>query len=178
MERVSEDKPSSLLGLVVSDEGKMFYNIDICSLFSSLFLPSKKFLLQPKVSLSLTCLYFYIIRRVKFYLVNSLDVATNRWLNLLSKIWLFLNLAKHTSRIFSNSKDSNSRLIFSTASVVDEFLWFFSPNKSCKTYLASILQTGNWFNLFLRLWFPGDKIGHFFANWASFQSLLLLFEKM
>jgi hypothetical protein len=28
MERVSKEKPSSLLGLVVSDEGKKFYNID------------------------------------------------------------------------------------------------------------------------------------------------------
>ncbi len=28
LERVSKDKPSSLLGFVVSDEGKKFYNID------------------------------------------------------------------------------------------------------------------------------------------------------
>ncbi len=28
MERVSKDKPSSLLSLIVSDEGKKFYNID------------------------------------------------------------------------------------------------------------------------------------------------------
>jgi hypothetical protein len=28
LERVSKDKPSSLLGLIVSDEGKKFYNID------------------------------------------------------------------------------------------------------------------------------------------------------
>jgi hypothetical protein len=28
MERVSKDKPSSLLGLIISDEGKKFYNID------------------------------------------------------------------------------------------------------------------------------------------------------
>jgi hypothetical protein len=28
LERVSKEKPSSLLGLVISDEGKKFYNID------------------------------------------------------------------------------------------------------------------------------------------------------
>ncbi len=28
LERVSKDKPSSLLGFVISDEGKKFYNID------------------------------------------------------------------------------------------------------------------------------------------------------
>jgi hypothetical protein len=28
LERISKGKPSSLLGLVVSDEGKQFYNID------------------------------------------------------------------------------------------------------------------------------------------------------
>ncbi len=30
LERVSKDKPSSLLGPIVSDEGKKFYNIDTC----------------------------------------------------------------------------------------------------------------------------------------------------
>ncbi len=28
LEKVSKDKPSTLLGLIISDEGKMFYNID------------------------------------------------------------------------------------------------------------------------------------------------------
>jgi hypothetical protein len=32
LERVSKDKPSSLLGLVIGDEGKKFYNIDTSSL--------------------------------------------------------------------------------------------------------------------------------------------------
>ncbi len=30
LERVSKDKCSNLLGLVISNEGKKFYNIDIC----------------------------------------------------------------------------------------------------------------------------------------------------
>jgi hypothetical protein len=38
LERVSKGKPSSLLGLVISDEGKKFHNIDTwCQWFEKLF---------------------------------------------------------------------------------------------------------------------------------------------
>ncbi len=37
LERVSKDKPSILLGLVVSNEGKKFYNIDTCCQFDETF---------------------------------------------------------------------------------------------------------------------------------------------
>ncbi len=33
LERVSKDKPSILLGLVIVDEGKKFYNIATCGLY-------------------------------------------------------------------------------------------------------------------------------------------------
>ena len=39
LERVTKGKPSSLLGLVVSDEGKKFYNIDTwCQGYQTVFL--------------------------------------------------------------------------------------------------------------------------------------------
>ncbi len=42
LERVSKDKPSSLLGLVVSDEGKKFYNIDTwCQCFKTFYLRAR-----------------------------------------------------------------------------------------------------------------------------------------
>ncbi len=51
--------------------------------------------------------------------VNSLVVAKNQWLILLHKICLFFNEVKHTSKNFSNSKDSISVIsCFSLASLV------------------------------------------------------------
>jgi hypothetical protein len=64
-----------------------------------------------------------------FHPVQSLVVSRNLWLILLSKIGLFLNLVKRTSK---NDKDSKSVLIFSLALVVVEslvILSFFTKQK-------------------------------------------------
>jgi hypothetical protein len=53
-----------------------------------------------------------------FHPVNNLVVIGNQHLNLLSKILLFLNLVKQTSKNFLNSKFLKSVCIFSQALVV------------------------------------------------------------
>ncbi len=52
---------------------------------------------------------------------------------------MFVNLVKHTSKIFYNSKDSKFAFIYSLALVVVDFLQFcyVSLSKSCKTYLGN-----------------------------------------
>ncbi len=54
--------------------------------------------------------------------VYSLIVTINLLLILLSKVSLFLNLVKHTSEFSLSSKDYESALIFSQASVIAELL--------------------------------------------------------
>ncbi len=56
--------------------------------------------------------------------VNGLVVFRNWWLIFLSKIILFLNLVT-IPKVFYNSKDSKSALIFSRASVVAELITIF-----------------------------------------------------
>ncbi len=54
-------------------------------------------------------------------------LSCHRYLILLSKMWLFLNLVKHTSKNFYNSKDSKSVLIFTSFSscwVISNFVIF------------------------------------------------------
>ena len=67
---------------------------------------------------------------------------------LLSKMWLFLNLVKHTSNFFIILRTHNLWLFFSSFSgcwVIQNFC-NFSLIKSCKTYLRPILPPGgrNW----------------------------------
>ncbi len=60
---------------------------------------------------------------------TSLVVTKNLWLILLSKVWLFSNLAEPATKNFYYSKDSKSVFIFSLALVVIELLailWFLT----------------------------------------------------
>jgi hypothetical protein len=58
---------------------------------------------------------------------------------------LFLNPVEHASKITYNYKDFKSLLIFSLALEDVEFLIIcdFSLNKSCKTYLGTMLPLGS-----------------------------------
>ncbi len=60
-----------------------------------------------------------------FHPVNRWAVARNRWLILFHKIWSLLNLVKHTSKFFWNSKDSKSALIYYIALVVVDLILKF-----------------------------------------------------
>ncbi len=73
--------------------------------------------------------------------INSVVVSRNLWLILKSKIWLILNLVKHTWKNFYNSK---SVLIFSLALLVEflAILWFFLLYKSIKTCLGTMMPPG------------------------------------
>ncbi len=58
LERVSKDKPSSLLGLVINDEGKKFYNIDHgCQSYNKTLLLQRR---QGKISWSV-CFFLNLI---------------------------------------------------------------------------------------------------------------------
>ncbi len=82
-----------------------------------------------------------------FHPVNSWVVSRNLWLILVNKIWLFLNLVKHTSK---NQGIANLSLFFSSFSgcwvITCQQFCDFSVNKSCKTHLKPILPPGgrNW----------------------------------
>jgi len=85
-----------------------------------------------------------------FCLVNNFIVAINWWLNLLSKIWLFLNTHQKISKI---SKSVLS--FFNLSYMVDELLGIcdYLLNKSCKTCMGTrlccqlVAETGCWFIL-------------------------------
>ncbi len=84
----------------------------------------------------------------------SLVVSRNLWLILFSKIWLFLNLVKHTSKNLCKSNDSKSALIFSVALVVVDFLSIFVMFRNIKVaeYIWDpcchlVSETSSWFPL-------------------------------
>ncbi len=86
-----------------------------------------------------------------FYQVNSVVVSRNLWLILKSKIWLILNLVKHTWKIFNNSK-SVLIFFFSFVSWVLSDFVIFLLYKSIKTCLRTMMTPG--VNVTNILWAP------------------------
>jgi hypothetical protein len=60
------------------------------------------------------------------------------WQILLSKILLLLNLVKHVSKFFLNSKDSKSARIFSLAFVFSNFVIFHSIKVAKTTVIPGV----------------------------------------
>ncbi len=90
-----------------------------------------------------------MISMMIFCPVYSLVVSRNLWLILLSKILLFLNLVKCTSKIYKILRIPNLCLFFVLQLQRLLSYWQicdFSPNKSRKTYLEPKLPPGtrNW----------------------------------
>ncbi len=83
-----------------------------------------------------------------FYQVNILAVSKNLWLLLSSKIWLFLNLVKHTSENYSIIGIPHIHSFFSSFShcwVISNFV-IFHKIKAVKHIWESIwAETGSWF---------------------------------
>ncbi len=111
LERVTKGKPSSLLGLVVSDEGNKFYNIDTCRMDFSVSMP---------LSYDPSVLYLQMFwSRVTF---NLVDICSNATLSLFSLYGTTRLLNSHLAQ------RKASKCIQVRYTNFDKLLSFFSNN--------------------------------------------------